>query len=74
MRLEFSKSFEVPKNDQRLVKILIGFKFSNGISLLKKKTSDGVTHFQSWRNLAYQWLKKWIISFSFLKILRDKSN
>ena len=37
LRLEFSKSFEVPKNDQRLVKILIGFKFSNGISLLKKR-------------------------------------
>ena len=42
-----SKSFEVPKNDQRLVKMLIGFKFSNGILLLKKKTSDGVTRFQS---------------------------
>ena len=37
LRLEFSKSFEVPENDQRLVKILIGFKFSNGISLLKKR-------------------------------------
>ena len=29
LRLEFSKSFEVPKNDQRHVKILIGFKKEN---------------------------------------------
>ena len=55
------------------------FKFSNGISLKKKekrkekkKTFDGVTRLQSWRNLAYQLLKKWIRSFSFIKFLRVK--
>ena len=46
-RLEFSKSFEFPKNDQRLVKMQAGFKFSTGISPQKKKTSDGITRLQS---------------------------
>ena len=73
-RLEFSKSFEVSKNNQRLVKTQVGFKFSNSISLKKKKkTSDGITRLQSWRNLTYQWLKKWMISFSFIKFLRDQA-
>ena len=36
-RLEFSKSLEVPNNDQRLVKMLIWLKSSNGVSSKKKK-------------------------------------
>ena len=47
-RLEFSKSLEVPNNDQRLVKTLIWLKFSNGVSSKKKKkkrkTPESVTY------------------------------
>ena len=45
-RLEFSKSLEVPNNDQRLVKMLIWLKSSNGVSSKKKKTPDSVHIFK----------------------------
>ena len=39
-RLEFSKSLEVPNNDQRLVKTLIWLKFSNGVSSTTTKNKQ----------------------------------